>query len=546
MAICNTTLEDSVIAEDPLWKGFTFHHFGLFLAAIFGLISVIISLWLIYMHATHYLRPSEQKNIIRILFMIPVYSIVSFLSYLFYKHAVYYEVLRDCYEAFAISSFFALLCFYVAPDLHSQKEFFRTIQPKNWFLSVFWLQKCTGGENKGPFRKPRSGLTWFNVIWAGIFQYCFVRVFFTIVSVISEALGRYCEASLSPAFAHIWVLAFECISVTVAMFMVIQFYIQLKDDLSEHKPFLKVLSIKLVIFFSFWQTIIISLLSSANGPLQPTKHLAYQDIKIGIPSVLLCIEMACFSVLHVFAYPWKPYSIKHMKNPIMAPDMGSIHGDGPQYKGGFMGTKAIVDAFNPWDIIKSIARGFRWMFVGVRQRHNDPSYHPAKLSVDNTGYTGPSYAATGDAATELRPSYENRPNRGRAGTLGTDSPYDDHAGLLGNSQALGRMPTSSPYRHQGPDDYAGDLGPPAHPTRAQHRQQDSLNLDMKPSEWDDEDTGYHPGMAPAPGISTGPSGNLHPTSRGHSPQPPGWNHWGGVDSNSLGRPPTYSNNDPRS
>lgn len=93
------------------------------------------------------------------------------------------------------------------------------------------------------------------VIWAGIFQYCFVRVFFTIVSVISQLLGRYCSASLSPAFAHIWVLAFECISVTVAMFMVIQFYIQLKNDLLEHKPFLKVLSIKLVIFFSFWQNV---------------------------------------------------------------------------------------------------------------------------------------------------------------------------------------------------------------------------------------------------------------------------------------------------
>lgn len=82
-----------------------------------------------------------------------------------------------------------------------------------------------------------------------------MRVFFTIVSVISQAFGRYCSVSLSPAFAHIWVLAFECISVTVAMFMVIQFYIQLKNDLSGHKLTLKVLSIKLVIFFSFWQTV---------------------------------------------------------------------------------------------------------------------------------------------------------------------------------------------------------------------------------------------------------------------------------------------------
>ena len=99
----------------------------------------------------------------RILFMIPIYSTVSFLSYVYYLHAIYFEVLRDCYEAFAIASFFTLLCNYVAPSLHDQKEYFRSITPKNWFLQFYGLQKCTGGEHKGPFRNPRSGLTWFNV-----------------------------------------------------------------------------------------------------------------------------------------------------------------------------------------------------------------------------------------------------------------------------------------------------------------------------------------------------------------------------------------------
>lgn len=97
--------------------------------------------------------------------MIPVYATVSFLSYLFYKHAIYFEVIRDCYEAFAIAAFFTLMCHYVAPTLHDQKEYFRTIKPKNWWSwnPVWLMQKCTGGENKGPFRKPQSGLTWFNV-----------------------------------------------------------------------------------------------------------------------------------------------------------------------------------------------------------------------------------------------------------------------------------------------------------------------------------------------------------------------------------------------
>lgn len=100
---------------------------------------------------------------IRILLMIPIYSTVSFLSYWFYKHAIYFDVLRDCYEAFAIASFFTLVCNYIAPNLHDQKEYFRKQKVKNWILPISWLQKCTGGSEHGWLRKPSSGLTWFNV-----------------------------------------------------------------------------------------------------------------------------------------------------------------------------------------------------------------------------------------------------------------------------------------------------------------------------------------------------------------------------------------------
>lgn len=101
-------------------------------------------------------------SIIRVLFMVPIYSVVSFLSYYFYRRAVYFEVIRDCYEAFAIASFFSLLCAYIAPDLHNQKDYFRKLQPRGWVLPVSYFKKCCGGE-LGIWRTPRSGLTWFNV-----------------------------------------------------------------------------------------------------------------------------------------------------------------------------------------------------------------------------------------------------------------------------------------------------------------------------------------------------------------------------------------------
>ena len=145
------------------------------------------------------------SRIIRILFMVPVYSIASFLQIQWYWHAIYFQVISDCYEAFAIASFFALLTHYVAPDLHSQKNFFRAMKPVvPWVLPISWFRKCCGGE-RGIWRTPKSGLTWFNIVWIGVYQYCFIRVAMTITAVITQYFDKYCESSNSPVFAHIWV-----------------------------------------------------------------------------------------------------------------------------------------------------------------------------------------------------------------------------------------------------------------------------------------------------------------------------------------------------
>lgn len=137
--------------------------------------------------------------------MVPIYATSAFLCIWYYWHAVYFQVLSDCYEAFAIASFFALMCHYVAPDLHEQKEFFRNMRPiKDWVWPVNWFARCCGGD-RGPWRTPTSGLTWFNIVWIGVYHYCFIRVAMTITAVVTQYFERYCESSNSPIFAHIWV-----------------------------------------------------------------------------------------------------------------------------------------------------------------------------------------------------------------------------------------------------------------------------------------------------------------------------------------------------
>jgi Organic solute transporter Ostalpha len=205
------------------------------------------------------------------------------------------------------------------------------------------------------------------VIWTGVFQYCFIRVFMTIVAVVTQVLKRYCLESLSPAFAHIWVMGIEAVAVTIAMYCIIQFYLQVRKDIPQHKPLLKVLAIKLVIFLSFWQTIIISFLTS-SGLIKPSKKFQTPDIKVGIPSLLLCVEMAFFAFFHFFAFGWKDYTVSSKAY------QQEMAGTPLDYKGGFLGIKALAEAANPWDMIKAVARAGKWLFVGRRKRMLDSSY----------------------------------------------------------------------------------------------------------------------------------------------------------------------------
>lgn len=300
------------------------------------------------------------------------------------------------------------------------------------------------------------------------------------------------------------------------MYCVIQFYVQLKDDLAPHRPFLKVLCIKLVIFFCFWQSWIISLLTAEGGPLKASDKIAGPDLRIGIPSMLTCVEMAIFAVLHLFAFPWKPYDLSKRHEPL--PQAGDAFSETPKtYAQG--PARALLSALNPWDIIKACGRGFRWLFVGVRHRKSDPSYQTKlePMASEETGYHGPTFAGNGEAA--FGPI--------KSGRKGSDD--SDRSNLLSNAQA-------NPYVSR-QDSYNGAYDRPGNP--------DSLPAAPTPSQeygvisstpaqgrfrdFEPQDTTSHGGAGQRPGPERNYDGDLgRPSTE--------WDMFAGA-TKSQGRPP---------
>ena len=67
--------------------------------------SILISASEIFQHIANYSRPALQKQIIRVLLMVPIYALCSFCSLAFPRAGPYLDVVRELYEALTIYAF---------------------------------------------------------------------------------------------------------------------------------------------------------------------------------------------------------------------------------------------------------------------------------------------------------------------------------------------------------------------------------------------------------------------------------------------------------
>jgi hypothetical protein len=76
---------------------------------VFMIVSTLLTVHQIRMHLHWNTAPRLRRYIIRIICMVPIYSFTSWLGLTFPSAALYFDFVRECYEAFVIYCFFQLL-----------------------------------------------------------------------------------------------------------------------------------------------------------------------------------------------------------------------------------------------------------------------------------------------------------------------------------------------------------------------------------------------------------------------------------------------------
>ncbi|VDK34600.1 unnamed protein product [Taenia asiatica] len=271
--------------------------FARFIGGVFVLGAIPISIWTILEHLISYTKPYLQLHIIRILWMVPIYAVNAWFALRFPKYAIYFDTLRECYEAYAIYNFLAFLLNYLRRKDANLNNHLATVPQVKHIIPFCCLKPWQMGR---PFIEHCRH---------GVLQYTVIRPITTIIALICEVCKVYEETNFSPRYAYVYLTVINNISQIWALYCLVLFYQCTRAELKEMKPISKFICVKFVVFMSFWQSVLISILA-ASGVIRRVEAWKLEDersICIAFQNFAVCIEMFIAAVGHHFAFTAAPY-----------------------------------------------------------------------------------------------------------------------------------------------------------------------------------------------------------------------------------------------
>ena len=201
----------------------------------------------------------------------------------------YRDLLRGVYEAVAIWAFYEFLVIYLGGRQHMSA----ILETKPRGKHVMPLC-CLPGWN--------THINFYRYTRFCVIQYIPTQVIVSIVIFVCSLTGDYHDGHFAADDAYIYTAFVVNCSQIIALYGLIEFYQQLKDDLKPTRPFYKFLCIKLVVFFTFWQSVFLSMLVAVDV-ITPTVTYTTNQESYGIDDFVVCIEMFFFAIAHWMAFP---------------------------------------------------------------------------------------------------------------------------------------------------------------------------------------------------------------------------------------------------
>lgn len=148
----------------------------------------------------------------------------------------------------------------------------------------------------------------FLAIKRGILQYAWLKPILALTAIIMKATHTYKEMYISLSSGYMWSAIVYNISVTVSLYSLGLFWVCMHDDLIPYRPVPKFLCIKLIIFASYWQGFLLSILVWLGAIPDDVPDYTQDNLAAAIQDALICVEMPAFALAHWYAFSWHDYA----------------------------------------------------------------------------------------------------------------------------------------------------------------------------------------------------------------------------------------------
>ncbi|GAV09292.1 hypothetical protein RvY_18860-2 [Ramazzottius varieornatus] len=182
--------------------------------------------------------------------------------------------------------------FDIAAKLDAKAEAQRHLIPVKWLLPAW-----------------RPARRFIRNCQLGVLQYTVIRIATTITAFICEHVGVYGEGQFNFVNAYSYLAVINNVSQTWALYCLVLFYEAMKEELKPVRPLAKFLCIKLVVFATFWQGIIIAIVLNITG-IGKQKIVPEHDknsVSTAVQDLIICIEMIFAAAAHHYAFSHKPF-----------------------------------------------------------------------------------------------------------------------------------------------------------------------------------------------------------------------------------------------
>lgn len=259
------------------------------------------------MHLLNYRKPFQQRLMIRIQLIVPLfalscYSMLRDPTAVFNKFII--EPVREIYEAFVIYTFFSLL----TDMLGGEKSIVILAGGRPPVDQIGFMRFLPPLDILDPHT--------FLAVKRGILQYVWLKPIICFGVLFLELLGWYDVNDLGFTSLYLWFTIVYNFSVSLSLYSLAIFWKILWVDLKPFNPVGKFLCVKLIIFASYWQGVILAILNFTGvlpGNSSEDENGA-PNIGVSIQNALLCVELIGFAFGHWFSFSYRPFTISRIPN----------------------------------------------------------------------------------------------------------------------------------------------------------------------------------------------------------------------------------------